>query len=44
MPHGEDFLYLTPPLPPDPPDIEHHLEELKEKTKNLKIDIKMYLL
>jgi C-terminal processing protease CtpA/Prc len=47
MPHGEDFLYMTPPLPPDLPDIEHHLEkleELKENIKDLKVDIKMYLL
>jgi len=44
MPYGEDFLYLTPPLPPEPPEIEQQREEFKEQMKDLKIDIEMYLI
>jgi C-terminal processing protease CtpA/Prc len=44
-PHGEEFLHIEPPLPPDLPDMEHQLEKLKElKSKQIKVDLKLYLI
>jgi C-terminal processing protease CtpA/Prc len=46
-PHGEEFLQINPPLPPDLPEFEHHLEKLEElekEIKDIKVDIKLYLI
>ncbi|OGB69043.1 MAG: hypothetical protein A2Y94_11445 [Caldithrix sp. RBG_13_44_9] len=45
--HGEEFLHIEPPVPPELPDLEHHLEKLnefKEKAKDIKVDLKLYLI